>query len=82
MEDLFKVLGLKFDPINELNKFDEHLSKREQLDHELSISIINNKLEYWKTIRNKTNKETHPSAWESANGAIKELTNSIQKLRR
>tara|TARA_R110001606_G_scaffold56821_2_gene137678 strand:+ start:11428 stop:11676 length:249 start_codon:yes stop_codon:yes gene_type:complete len=82
MEDLFKILGLKFDPINELNKFDEHLSKREQLDHELSISILNNKKYYWEQIRNKTNKETHPSAWESANGAVEELTNSIQKLRR
>ena len=82
MEDLFKILGLKFDPNEELNKLDEHLSKREQLDHALSISILENKLFYWKSIRAKLCETRYPERFKIADDNVKKLINSIQKLKR
>jgi len=82
MEDLFKILGLKFDPNEELNKLDEHLSKREQLDHALSISILENKLYYWESIRAKLCETRYPERFKIADDNVKKLSNSIQKLKR
>ena len=81
MKDLFETLGLDFDPNEELNKFDEHLSKREQLDHDLSISILKNKVWYWESIRAKLCETRYPERFKIADDNVKKLTKSIQKLK-
>ena len=81
MKDLFETLGLDFDQNEELNKFDEHLSKREQLDHDLSISILKNKVWYWESIRAKLCETRYPERFKIADDNVKKLTKSIQKLK-
>lgn len=63
-----------------IKRLDHHISKREQFDRGVQISILNNQLWYWTTIKGKLLESKYPTRFKEATAKIEEIEAELKTL--